>query len=957
MGIFTVLWMVLKQIFKNWRLELILLVGLILAVAVSSCISIYTDGVLQMVMLEKWQSSSSQLYPPGAIKITDEQWYDYHPILSDDQWRDQEEAFQQYLALDQLLYERVPEVFNTELLHFSKIGRTDKESIQAENPVEEQRQRFVDLAFLTGLKDKVEVIAGRWFNEKESTGDIDILDGEVIEVVIDENARHELNLKVGNVYLYPLISEKYEEERFLRLKVVGVFRVKRDYYNSPVWVESPPYSSTIFMSEDVYENLILRDDTRPYIYSWYFNLDYKSVRFHELTAMIRRLNRLETEMGNISGTTRMSQSSLGSLRPLVQQADLLKKLLLILSLPILGMIFYYIILAASLTIQRRSNEIALLRSRGAGLLQILMTYLLEWGFLGLSAFFIGPRLGLIVARLMGASSGFLTFVNRNPIPVIIPPDAYFYVIMTIAAALLSCLLLVIPAARESIVSYKHNIARNKNKPFWQKYYLDLVLLLFSIYGYRELLKQISLLESGGAEGSQLMLDPMLFLIPVLFLATAGLLSLRIIPWILRLLSLLIEKLPEVSITVTLRQFFRNTGQYSPLIFFIIMTVSLGIYSSSIARTLNQNFTDSLMYEYGTDVVISEKWSFDSVSYGEQGQMLNNEGSIVYEPPFYIHKELAGVEDAARVLTKKGNVIIGSKRVGRGTLMAIDPVDFANVTWFRDDLANQHLHFYMNRLTDNRLGALVNREFYEENELSPGDWVSFNLGTQSVDFFVAGVVDLWPSIYPRSFPLIIGNLSYVQQQYIIEPYDVWLRLEENASLQAITDELQENNIWVTNIQDSRTEIIEGRREPQRMGLYGMLSIGFVVAVLITVMGFFLYNFLSLKSRILQFGVMRAIGLSISQLISILCLEQFLTVGIGFMLGTTFGIIASRVFLPFLQISQNLEGVVPGFRIVVQRSDIINILIILGGTLIIGLVFLGFILVKLKLHEAIKLGEEV
>jgi Predicted permease. len=104
-------------------------------------------------------------------------------------------------------------------------------------------------------------------------------------------------------------------------------------------------------------------------------------------------------------------------------------------------------------------------------------------------------------------------------------------------------------------------------------------------------------------------------------------------------------------------------------------------------------------------------------------------------------------------------------------------------------------------------------------------------------------------------------------------------------------------------------------------------------------------------------MRAIGLSISQLITILSLEQFLTVGAGFSLGTLFGVIVSQVFLPFLQVSQNLDGVVPGFRIIVQRSDISNILIILGISLVIGLLILAFILIRLKLHEAIKLGEEV
>ncbi|MGB4177144.1 MAG: ABC transporter permease [Halanaerobiales bacterium] len=204
---------------------------------------------------------------------------------------------------------------------------------------------------------------------------------------------------------------------------------------------------------------------------------------------------------------------------------------------------------------------------------------------------------------------------------------------------------------------------------------------------------------------------------------------------------------------------------------------------------------------------------------------------------------------------------------------------------------------------------------------------------------------------------MANLDFVQAQYIIEPYNVWLSLEEDASLQAIVDELTEEGIYVTNIKDVRNRLVEGRRNPERMGIFGILSISFAVAVLITVMGFFLYNFLSLRKRMLEFGVMRAIGLSISQLVTILSLEQFLTVSFGFGLGTLFGVIVSQIFLPFLQVSQNLEGVVPGFRIVIQRSDIGNILIILGISLIIGLLILAFILIKLKLHEAIKLGEEV
>lgn len=950
MSILTVFWMVLKQILKNWKLELILLLGLTLAVAVSSCIPIYTEGVLQMVMTNRWKKSSSISYPPGSIILTDEQWYDYHPLLSENQWRDQNEAFQQYLALDNLLQQSVPEIFDTELLNFSKTAHTNKEAVRPIDQGEEQRRRYLDICFLTDLEKQVELVSGRWYSTQRTQSGVDI-----VEVLIDENAAYDLNLKLNNTYLYPLLSEKYEEDKFLELKVVGIFKVNREMYNSPIWVEKPPFSSSFFVAEDVFNELIIRDDTRPYKYSWYWNMDYRSVRFHQLPQMIGRFNRVAAKVGNISNTSKFTQSSLAGLKPLLEQGKLLERLLFILGLPILGMIFYYTILAASLTIQKRGNEIALLRSRGAGLLQLLLTYLIEWGTIAFAAFIIGPYIGLFIARLMGASSGFLEFVNRDYISVIIPPNTYFYALLTITAAVLSCLLLVLPAAGESIVSYKQKVARENRKPVWQRYYIDFIFLIFSIYGYRELTKAIASIQSGTTAGTQLMLDPLLFIIPVLFIATAGLLSLRIIPLIIRFVSVLTDTLPEVTLSVSLRQFFRNSTQYLPLIFFIIMTVSLGIYSSSIARTLNQNFIDSMMYKNGAEIVISEKWSFDTPSYGTAGQMVDRT-STIYEPPFYIHKELPGVRAAARVMTKKGSVSIGSSMMKNGTMMAIDPDDFARVTWFRDDLTEEHLYSYLNLLISHEQAALINGDFFEEAQLEIGDWITFGVGRRSIEFFVAGIIDYWPTIYPESFPVLIGNLDYFQAQYIIEPYDVWLSLEEDASIQLIINELRENDIWVTRVVDTPKQIIEGKRDPQRMGIFGILSIGFVVAVLITVMGFFLYNFLSLKKRLLEFGVMRAIGLSITQLISILTLEQVLTVGIGFVLGTIYGITASRVFMPFLQMSQNLEGIVPGFRIVIQKGDIRNILIILGGTLVIGLVFLSVFLVRLKLHEAIKLGEE-
>ncbi len=290
-------------------------------------------------------------------------------------------------------------------------------------------------------------------------------------------------------------------------------------------------------------------------------------------------------------------------------------------------------------------------------------------------------------------------------------------------------------------------------------------------------------------------------------------------------------------------------------------------------------------------------------------------------------------------------------------MAIDPWDFGKAAWTRDDLNEHHMNAYLNLLTRHHEGVLVSRELVDRYGVRLGDWVSVSLGNQEIDFYVVGVVDYWPALYPDEQPFGIANLNYLQEEYIIQPYDVWLKVNESARLSEIVETLRGYGIWVVGIDDVRGMLIEGRRDPQRMGLFGMLSIGFLVAVAITLMGFCFYTFLSLRQRFLQFGILRAIGLSIGQLVAMLFIEQVLSVGAAVAIGTVLGGWASRLFLPFTKISADLSGSVPEFMIVISSSDLGKIYLTLGGMLFFGLVGLVIILSRMRLHQAVKLGEEV
>ena len=125
-----------------------------------------------------------------------------------------------------------------------------------------------------------------------------------------------------------------------------------------------------------------------------------------------------------------------------------------------------------------------------------------------------------------------------------------------------------------------------------------------------------------------------------------------------------------------------------------------------------------------------------------------------------------------------------------------------------------------------------------------------LKNQPIDVFIVAGIDLWPTLYPEAGTIVVTNLQHVQQVTTLEPYAIWLKMESGASLIDAVDSLREQGIWVSSVTDSRLQIVEGRREPHRMGFSGFCPLPFV-SVVVTIMGFFLYTFLSLRARMLHF----------------------------------------------------------------------------------------------------------
>ncbi|MFX3633421.1 MAG: ABC transporter permease, partial [Candidatus Pristimantibacillus sp.] len=254
------------------------------------------------------------------------------------------------------------------------------------------------------------------------------------------------------------------------------------------------------------------------------------------------------------------------------------------------------------------------------------------------------------------------------------------------------------------------------------------------------------------------------------------------------------------------------------------------------------------------------------------------------------------------------------------------------------------------------GALIPSKVAERYQLKTGDLISVGFADGMIDFVIMGIMPYWPSQYPDQSPFIITNLDYIYDQLPIMPYEVWLKMKPDAKVAPIIEELQKKGIDIATVKDVRSELITQSKHPTRGGVFGILSLGFLVSIIVTLTGYVLYWFFNLSGRVVQFGVLRAMGLSRKQLTGMLLLEQLFTAGLSIGLGVIIGKVTSKLFLPFLQTAENAAETVPPFRVVFDSKDTMQLYFVVAFMMLTGAMLLFLHIRRLRVHQAVKMGEE-
>lgn len=957
-----------KRLFAERGLALSTAAGLVASVALTMSIPLYADAVYFRILREV-------ILGEGAEIVETPLSFRFRYVGARDgalEW-EHVQSISAYLAKPAAQTLRLPHSSLT--YHF----KTDIFRLYwpEGDPGASQGLTWISFATLNELDRHVHVQMGSVPAVSGSTSD------DTVDVLIYEPVAYEFGWQVGEMYL----AKRNDVE--IPIRIAGTWIPAEPH--AKFW--SAPMEELALVPEQTFAGRISSClDGEIYAALWQLVVDGGDLHASGVAGLLERMGTMEREAVAYLPHVVLDDSPEETLQDYRRGVPELTFQLFAFSIPIVGLLLAFIGLVAGLYVAQKRNEIAVLRSRGATRMQIVGIAALEGVILGGVALLLGSVAGMGIAWLIGRVRSFLDFTAPPNLRVDPTLEVAAIGVAAVMLALVAQLLPTSSAAGHTIVTYKQEQARSLRPPWWQRVWLDGLLLVPTAYGFYVLRRQGSLAAAGGTAIGDTFGNPLLFLTPTLGLFALALFLARLLPFVMAAVAWMAARTNGVGLLVAARQLSRAPGVFAGPLILLTLTLSLSAFTASLAQTLDTHLSKQMFYQAGADLRLDETGISiegdtgpSSPITGIDSQRLAEEigtgtaGARWLFRPVEMHLRLPGVQKAARV-GRYAAVIESINVPVRATFMGVDRMTFPTVAYWQDDFSPESLGGLMNALASAPESVLVSRDFMAQQGLRVGDWVNVITNahddTVAMTLRIAGAFDLFPTWYPDDGPLFVGNLDhFFEQAGYTFPYEVWLETSADADqrqivasvrgLTALLDPAVDSrqvvedglNILVTDWWSAPLDILAEQRRPQRQGLFGLLSVGFIASALLTVLGFLLYALFSFRRRFIELGVLRAVGLSTGQMTALLAAELASLISIGLVAGTGLGVWVSTWFIPFLQVGVEASSRYPPFVVQIAWSAITRIYFVFGGLFVIALGGLTALLLRIKIFQAVKMGETI
>jgi uncharacterized membrane protein len=534
------------------------------------------------------------------------------------------------------------------------------------------------LGSLDGVSSHATLVEGDW--PAESGGP-----SEPIQVVVVDAVAKELRLGVGDEL--SLVSHPVEQVVVVPARLVGIFAI--DAPSDPYWngdkrllvgIEENGSYRTFGPFLTIRSDFLRRAGVATLHLQW---RGYPDLQRLTLDAAARLRSRLEALPRRLQIGTGEAFNITAGLAPILRDAE---RSLLVSSMGVLLLIgqlailaAYAIILTASLLVDHRRIETALLRSRGAGPPQMALLALAEGLLLAIPVVLLAPWLAVAALDLLNVV-GPLADAGLHIVPRV-TLDAY----VAAGVAGIACVaLLVLPAAlaARGFAAEQGGLSRQETRTFGQRMGLDVALLAITGIGLWQLRLYGAPLTTT-VRGS-LGLDPLLVAAPAIAMMAGGVVALRILPLLAQGVETAVSRGRDLVASLGSRQLARRPLRYTRSALLLMLAMSMGVFALSYAATWSTSQRDQAEYQSGADVRVLP----GSAPNGLPASAL---------PRAYAG--LAGVEQASPVERITDGILFAA--AGSADLLALDADTAPGIVLLRKEQSAESLGGMMHALREGR----------------------------------------------------------------------------------------------------------------------------------------------------------------------------------------------------------------------------------------------------------------
>lgn len=405
-------------------------------------------------------------------------------------------------------------------------------------------------------------------------------EGTLVEIALAPTTARQLSLAAGDrVYLLPAADDPLardvavSERRYLAADVTGILDPEAA---DPAWLRESRLRRAVIRDTETarlvyayglyprgaYGDLVEGVGPMPLRYEWRYRVDPGAVAESDTGELAAAVRRLGGAFGQTSFGQRLGLGARTGLSRILERHEADREAaaavlavgafgLLAVALTVLGVL-------ASLAAERRSESIALLRSRGGSLSQTLATQAAE---------------GLLVAVPAGALGyAAATLLTERPAGLL---PALLVLGIVLAAGLLLAVLAAGPARRALAAQGRADVLVPRLSPL--RLAVEALVVVAALAG-AYLLRRRGLDPEGG-------FDPYLAAVPVLVGLATGLLALRLYPIPLHALAWAAAPRRDLVPALGLRRLARQPSLAGAPLLVVLLATAVGVFAATMATSI------------------------------------------------------------------------------------------------------------------------------------------------------------------------------------------------------------------------------------------------------------------------------------------------------------------------------------------------------------------------------------